>query len=415
MSAVLERKVSEIPGARAAAPASQPDQKVDLFSTRGFDLACRIAKAFAASNAVPAQFRQYVEKKVGLDTHWVENESAMGNCIVAIEVAQAVGMSITAVMQNADVIEGKLRWSGKFVIAAINASGRFSPLRFDMQNLGPITAKYKEKAGWNQQAKRYDMVERTVEVENVQCIAWATPSSVPIPHNINTLAAAKAAGLPVIESAPVTMKLVVEEGWYAKAGSKWQTDLKHLMFVYRAGTFFGNVHAPDIVMGMGHTAEEARDIVDLVRADDGSFSPAATAAPAATDSPAAASSTPPAGGDAVDSYPQDKFDANLPKWLKLIADGKKTVADIIAMAESKHPLTPAQKTAIEAPAQSGADQGNSLDLSLTIAAIRSKAKAAALTDAEVAKHLGIQSLDDMKLEQGDAAIAFINDPVGSAK
>jgi len=75
--------------------------------------------------------------------------------------------------------------------------------------------------------------------------------------------------MPVIESAPVTMKMAVEEGWYGKAGSKWQTELRALMFQYRAGSFFGNIHAPDIVMGMGRTSEEERDIIDIH--DDGSY------------------------------------------------------------------------------------------------------------------------------------------------
>ncbi len=245
------------------------DTKVDMFSARGFALAQRIANAFASSDAVPAQFRQYNLKKTKEGEQWVENPAAIGNCIVAIEVAQAVGMSVTAVMQNADVIEGKLRWSGKFVIAAINASRRFTPLRFDVKNLGHITASYKEKGSWNNDARRYNMVDKSVDVENLQCIAWALPHGYALPKGIYTLDQARVAGLPVIESAPVSMKLAVEEGWYAKAGSKWQTELKHMMLQYRAGTFFGNIHAPDIVMGMGRTAEEEREIIDLN--PDGSY------------------------------------------------------------------------------------------------------------------------------------------------
>ncbi|MEY4413261.1 MAG: hypothetical protein RIQ53_554, partial [Pseudomonadota bacterium] len=63
------------------------DQTVDMFSARGFELACRIAKAFAHSDAVPAQFRQTVEKKSRDGSQWIENPAALGNCIVAIETA----------------------------------------------------------------------------------------------------------------------------------------------------------------------------------------------------------------------------------------------------------------------------------------------------------------------------------------
>ncbi|KWE70619.1 hypothetical protein WL77_11990 [Burkholderia ubonensis] len=249
-----------------------------MFTERGFMLANRIAKAYASSDAVPAQFRSHNLKKVNGEEHWVENPSAIGNCLVAIEVARAVRMSITAVMQNADMIEGKLRWSGKFVIAAINASGRFTPLRFQMINRGRIKASYKEKTGWNSQIKKPIFEDRQVEVDDIECIAWALPKGTPEPrlsaedlrkYPGRMLDLYRDLGMPVIESAPVTMQMVVEEGWFGKSGSKWQTGLRALMFQYRAGSFFGNIHAPDIVMGMGRTSEEEADIVDVY--PDGSF------------------------------------------------------------------------------------------------------------------------------------------------
>lgn len=256
------------------------DVAVDMFTERGFVLANRIAKAYASSDAVPAQFRSHNLKKGGNEEQWVENPSAIGNCLVAIEVARAVRMSITAVMQNADMIEGKLRWSGKFVIAAINASGRFTPLRFQAINRGRIKATYKEKTGWDKEARRPIFADREVEVDDIECIAWALPKGVPEPHLTpemlrqypnRLLDLYRSLGMPVVESAPVTMKMVVEEGWYGKAGSKWQTELRALMFQYRAGSFFGNIHAPDIVMGMGRTSEEEFDIIEVTKQPDGSY------------------------------------------------------------------------------------------------------------------------------------------------
>ncbi|WP_244140493.1 hypothetical protein [Burkholderia sp. BCC1047] len=270
-------QLSEVKAA-GGVPALMPDQAVDMFTERGFVLANRIAKAYASSDAVPAQFRSHNLKKANGEEIWVENPSAIGNCLVAIEVARAVRMSITAVMQNADMIEGKLRWSGKFVIAAINASGRFTPLRFQMISRGKISAKYKEKTGWNQQARKPIFEEREVEVDDIECIAWALPRGTPeprlAPEQVRQYAGRmldlyRDIGMPVIESAPVSMRMVVEEGWYGKAGSKWQTGLRTLMFQYRAGSFFGNIHAPDIVMGMGRTSEEEADVVDV--SPDGSY------------------------------------------------------------------------------------------------------------------------------------------------
>lgn len=50
----------------------------------------------------------------------------------------------------------------------------------------------------------------------------------------------------------------------------------------------------------------------------------------------------------VPTYPDAKFAKDLPKWLDLIRQGKKSAADIIATAESKFPLTDEQKAQIRA-------------------------------------------------------------------
>lgn len=49
------------------------------------------------------------------------------------------------------------------------------------------------------------------------------------------------------------------------------------------------------------------------------------------------------------TYPDDKFGTELPKWRAMIKAGKKTAEQIIATAQSKHPLTDTQKEAISAP------------------------------------------------------------------
>lgn len=266
-----QQQTTSLQAIKSPAPREQnlPDLKIDMFSLRGFELACRIGKAFAASDAVPAPFRSHNLKKVSGQETWVENPSALGNCVVAVETAQAVGVSITAVMQNANVIEGRLTWSGKFVIAAVNASHRFTPLRFHMVNKGKMKAKYREKLGWNKDKKGFDFADREVEIENIECTAWAIPFGMAFPPGIATLPQAREVGLPVIEGAPVSMLMAVEEGWYSKPGSKWQTSMRHLMLQYRAGSFFGNIHAPDVVMGMGRTTEEVFDTIDFEEQPDG--------------------------------------------------------------------------------------------------------------------------------------------------
>jgi hypothetical protein len=56
------------------------------------------------------------------------------------------------------------------------------------------------------------------------------------------------------------------------------------------------------------------------------------------------------------AYPADKFAENLPAWTKVMRDGRKTPDQIIAMANSKHPLTDEQKQQIReaaAPVSTG--------------------------------------------------------------
>lgn len=46
------------------------------------------------------------------------------------------------------------------------------------------------------------------------------------------------------------------------------------------------------------------------------------------------------------AYPQADFEKNLPSWAKVVASGRKTLADLVAMVGSKAPLTPEQKQAL---------------------------------------------------------------------
>lgn len=55
------------------------------------------------------------------------------------------------------------------------------------------------------------------------------------------------------------------------------------------------------------------------------------------------------------NYPDAEFDKALPGWQKLIAEGKKKPDQIIAMAETKHPLTDEQKARIRNNSARSAD------------------------------------------------------------
>jgi hypothetical protein len=150
------------------------------------------------------------------------------------------------VMQNLYVVEGRPAWSSQFIISAINASGKFSPLRFDVEDLGEKDFEYttSEWRSVDGRRQKVDIPHKT-RIHDMSCIAWAKE---------------KATG-DRLDSPKITISMAVAEGWYGKNGSKWQT-MPEMMLRYRAASFFGRLYAPELLMGI-QTEEEARDVIDI--------------------------------------------------------------------------------------------------------------------------------------------------------
>lgn len=226
------------PPAPAAAPAEIVRAGFD--TADGFALMQRGANLLANSTIVPAQYRSLNVKKDyhGNITKEEENPSAISNCVVALNMAQRMGADPLMIMQNLYIVEGRPAWSSQYIIASINACGKYSPLRFKLEDLGEKEVEYSVTKWVNKQ--------RTVQTEKVTirdmlCIAWALERKTG----------------EVLESPPVTIELAVKEGWYGKSGSKWQT-MPEVMLRYRAASFFGKLYAPELLMGI-QTAEELHD------------------------------------------------------------------------------------------------------------------------------------------------------------
>ncbi len=184
------------------ATASEPigSGTIDAFaSASNFEAAQRMAKAFATSSLVPEAYRSNVP-----------------NVLIAMEAASRIGASVFAVMQNMDVIHGRPSWRASFLIATVNASGRFSPLRF----------RFEGKQGSDEWGCRAVAKDRE---SGEDCIG-----------------------------ALITMGLAKQEGWATKAGSKWKT-MPEQMLMYRAAAFWSRVYAPELSLGM-QSAEEVVDV-----------------------------------------------------------------------------------------------------------------------------------------------------------
>lgn len=185
----------------AAQDASQSIQ-FGFTDSAGFAMMQRAAQLLAASTLVPQQFRGNIS-----------------DCVIAVEMARRLGASPLAVMQSIYIVHGRPSWSAQFIIACLNASGRFSPLRFEMRG----------------------------EDASRACVAWATD-----------LATGDR-----LDGPEVSIAMAKAEGWYDRKGkdgsaaSKWPT-MPELMLRYRAATFFGRLYASDIMMGM-QTREELEE------------------------------------------------------------------------------------------------------------------------------------------------------------
>lgn len=79
-----------------------------------------------------------------------------------------------------------------------------------------------------------------------------------------------------------------------------------------------------------HDADEAERIVEAIDASTGEIRQHTTTAPR----------------PALEPYPSDRFEANLPRWQDLVVSGQKSTADIEAMLSSKAALTEEQRKAI---------------------------------------------------------------------
>lgn len=221
--------------------ASMPIVSPGFGSMQSFELALRQAKLLSSSTLVPAQYRQFVEKK----DQFVENQNAIPNCVIAMNMAQRMGADPLMVMQNLYIVEGRPSWSSQWIIAAINGCGRFSPLRFDLKDLGEKEVTYtasKWVDGPNGRRQKIDETHKAT-IRNLECVAWAIE---------------KESG-ERITSPAVTMEIAVKEGWYGKNGSKWQT-MPEVMLRYRTASFFGKLYAPELLMGL-QTVEEMQDVV----------------------------------------------------------------------------------------------------------------------------------------------------------
>lgn len=228
---------------------SNSNQSVGLLNLEAFELSQRIAKMLSSSTLVPEQYRATIQKKAGKDEYgnqlWREdpNPNGLSNCVIALNMSNRMGTDPLMVMQNLYLVNGRPSWSSQFIMAGINSSGRFSALRFELEDLGEKEVECVETVWENRKPKK---ISKTVKIHDFSCVAWA------IERETGER----------LESSKITIEMAVKEGWYTKEGSKWQT-MSEQMLRYRAASFFGRVYAPELLMGLRSAEEEQDRIIDV--------------------------------------------------------------------------------------------------------------------------------------------------------
>ena len=163
-------------------------------SIQSFESAQRIAASLADSALVPNAYR---------------GQQGLPNCIVAIEIANRMGMSPFQVMQNLNVIHGRPSWSSQFIIGLIQGCGRFEGFSYDETQDG------------------------------CQCVARL-----------------KSTG-ELVDGPRITLDMAKKEGW--TKNTKWST-MPQTMLRYRAASAFGRFHIPDLILGI--QSVEENEVID---------------------------------------------------------------------------------------------------------------------------------------------------------
>jgi len=153
-----------------------------------FTQLARVASAFSKTAIVPEAYRGKPE-----------------DCMVAIDMANRLGVSPLMVMQNLYVVKGKPSWSGQACTALIQNCGRFRDVRHIYTG-----------------TKGSD--DRGCYVEAIRISDGET-----------------------VQGVEVTMSMVKAEGWIAN--TKWK-NMPELMLAYRAAAFFARVNCPEALMGL---------------------------------------------------------------------------------------------------------------------------------------------------------------------
>lgn len=172
---------------------------------KDFEQAQRRAKALVESAIFPVQFKD------------------VGSCMIVLDMAQRLGMSPMLVAQSIHVVQGNPCWKSSYIIECLT--------------------------------RQYDKIDYIERIDG-----QVDFGDKKIPNKCLKIVATDQDGR-TFEGTEVSFKMAIDEGWWSRKGSKWQT-LPDQMLVYRAASFFDRKWPSQRTEGL-RTIDEIQDIQDV--------------------------------------------------------------------------------------------------------------------------------------------------------
>ena len=183
----------------------------------------KVAKVYAASSFLPASWRKLPEGE------------RLANLIIIVNRAGVLKCDPLLLLQNLDIIAGRMCWRSSFLLQLLQAHG-WAGSRYEFEG-DPNAPEF-----WGDDA------------------------------NGCTFSAINPATGEREKGTKITVAMIKGEGWLSKEGSKWRT-MPEQMIKYRAVAFFARTNAP-AVMGGFYSQDEIEDIVAQERAQAPMVTPA---------------------------------------------------------------------------------------------------------------------------------------------
>ena len=209
---------------------SEDTRSVSVFeSPTSYKAWIQLATSLSNASMVPKQY---------------QGKENVGNCLIALEIANRLKMSPLMVMQNLDIYQGKPVFPSAFKAALINSSPKYGKMEHEFEDIGEKEVEFIQYVGPKGNKKA---TKKKIKVFDIRCRA-----------KVFDMGSAE-----TLYGDWVSVEIAVKEGWYTKAGSKWP-NMPRIMLRYRATSFWIRAYDPGLIMGIPSIEEVSDAPVEII-------------------------------------------------------------------------------------------------------------------------------------------------------